>query len=103
MNDLAFTPDPDFLAEVNRVAAERAADPRTDDEREADSILEGIVLAVTTRVRVMLEQDMARVRPALVAGLAAGAHVPLLSSYTIADAFAQDGEDQPATADGARQ
>lgn len=103
MSELAFTTDPAFLAEVNRLAAERAADPRTTDERAADDLLDGIVLAVTTRVRAMLAQDMARIRPALVAGLAAGVNVPLLSSYCIRDAFGPDDENTPATTDGASQ
>lgn len=71
-------------------------DSRTENEKWADTILDGIAVAVTTRVRAMLEEDLARLRPALVAGFNAGAGCRLLSPYVISDAFPPIGEDAPA-------
>ena len=76
-------------------------DTRTETEKWADQILDGIAVAVTHRVRAMLEEDLARLRPALVAGFDAGADCRLLSAYVIRDAFRPRDEDGPAAAPGA--
>ena len=58
----------------------RPSSSRSESELEADAVIEQIVAALGTRIREELE----RIRPAIGAGLEAGADVRLLSRAAVA-------------------
>ena len=55
--------------------------PRAVAEQIADELVEQVLFTLTARVRSMLAEDLARLRPVLVAGLEAGANPRVFSPY----------------------
>lgn len=86
-------PEPAFLAALEGDGAREAADPRTENEKWADQILDGIRTSLVRHLEDALRQDLVRLRPVVVAGLEAGANPRVFSSYVLDAVFPR--EDAP--------
>lgn len=87
-------PDPEFIAALEADAAREATDPRTENQKWADLILDGIRTALVRHLEDALRSELARIRPAVVAGLEAGANPRVISPLLVARVFPKDGASQ---------